>query len=41
MRSPDHDHKHLWSLGIQSWSQGVDAVAAAIDVKVGEVRHRR
>jgi hypothetical protein len=33
-----HDRKHFGPLGIQSSSQGVDAVIAAIDVKVGEVR---
>jgi len=33
-----HDRKHFGPLGIQSSSQGVDAVVAALDVKVGEVR---
>ncbi len=33
-----HDRKHFVPLGIQSSSQGVDAVVAALDLKVGEVR---
>jgi hypothetical protein len=33
-----HDRKHFGPLGIQSYTQGVDAVVAALDLKVGEVR---
>ncbi len=33
-----HDRKHFGPLGIQSSSQGVNAVVAALDVKVGEVQ---
>jgi hypothetical protein len=33
-----HDVKHFGPLGVQSYSQGVDAAVAAIDVKVGEFR---
>lgn len=33
-----HDRKHFGPLGIQRSSQGVDAIIAALDVKVGEVR---
>lgn len=33
-----HNHKHFGPLGVQRYSQGVDAVVAALDVKVGEIR---
>jgi len=33
-----HDRKHFGPLGIQSSSQGVNAVIAALDVKFGEMR---